>query len=82
MSLATSTQAWVEEALSRPGVRSVDITPRIAIESASLPEPFHADPADRMLVATARLNGLTLLTADRRILDYAVTGHVRTKAVV
>ena len=39
-------------------------------EAYSLPPPFHADPADRMLVATARLHGLTVVTADRRILDY------------
>jgi PIN domain nuclease of toxin-antitoxin system len=44
-------------------------------EAFSLPSPFHADPADRMLVATARPHGLAILTADRRILDYP---HVET----
>ena len=39
-------------------------------EAYSLPPPFHADPADRILVATARLRGLPVVTADRRILDY------------
>jgi PIN domain nuclease of toxin-antitoxin system len=47
----------------------------IAEEAYSLPPPFHADPADRILVATARLHGLKILTADRRILDYP---HVET----
>jgi PIN domain nuclease of toxin-antitoxin system len=44
-------------------------------EAYSLPEPFHSDPADRILVATARLNNCTLLTADRKLLDYP---HVKT----
>ena len=44
-------------------------------EAYSLPEPFHADPMDRILVATARVHGLTLLTADKAILSYP---HVRT----
>ena len=39
-------------------------------EAYSLPETFHADPADRILTATARINDFTLLTADNRILDY------------
>jgi PIN domain nuclease of toxin-antitoxin system len=39
-------------------------------EAYSLPEPFHSDPADRILVATCRLDRLTLITADRKILDY------------
>ncbi len=39
-------------------------------EAYSLPEGFHADPADRIITATARLRNLTLLTADRKILEY------------
>jgi len=41
----------------------------------SLPETFHADPVDRVLTATARIHNLTLVTADRKILDYP---HVNT----
>jgi len=44
-------------------------------EAYSLPPPFHADPADRIVVATARIHGLCVLTADKRILDYP---HVDT----
>ncbi|MCB1127258.1 MAG: type II toxin-antitoxin system VapC family toxin [Verrucomicrobiae bacterium] len=49
---------------------------RIAAEAYRLPGEFHRDPADRILVATARLEGWTLVTADRRILDYP---HVRSR---
>lgn len=51
------------------------ITLRIAAEAYRLPGEFHLDPADRLLVATARIENWTLLTADRRILDYP---HVRS----
>lgn len=48
----------------------VDITLKIMEEAYSLPDQFHADPADRIITATARLNNYTILTADRKILDY------------
>ena len=53
---------------------SIDLA--IMEEAYSLPPPFHADPADRIVVATARIHGLCVLTADRRILDYP---HVETR---
>jgi PIN domain nuclease of toxin-antitoxin system len=62
--------AWVQEALSAPGTSLVPLTPDIAVESSRLPGEFHGDPADRILVATARLLGATLLTRDERILAY------------
>jgi PIN domain nuclease of toxin-antitoxin system len=43
----------------------------VAAEAYALPGQFHADPADRILVATARLRGLRLMTVDERILEYA-----------
>jgi PIN domain nuclease of toxin-antitoxin system len=62
--------AWVQEALSAPGTSLVPLTPEIAVESSRLPGEFHGGPADRILVATARLLGATLLTRDERILAY------------
>ena len=50
------------------GVESIDLD--IMEEAYSLPETFHADPADRIITATARLKKYTLLTADRKILSY------------
>lgn len=61
---------WIRLALRYPGVRLVPLTPRIAVEANELPEPFHRDPADRILVATARVRRCPMLTADRKILDY------------
>jgi PIN domain nuclease of toxin-antitoxin system len=49
-------------------VDSIDLD--IMEEAYSLPEIFHADPADRIITATARLKNYTLLTADRKILSY------------
>ena len=68
--LAKDCLAWVREALAAPGTSLVPLTPEIAVESSRLPGEFHGDPADRILVATARLLGATLLTRDERILAY------------
>jgi PIN domain nuclease of toxin-antitoxin system len=61
---------WIDQALSYPGIRLLELTPRIAVESTQLPGDFHRDPADQILVATARVSGYPLLTVDRRILAY------------
>jgi len=71
LSLAGPVERWVEEALAVEGVTLTPLTAAMALEAASLPDPFPGDPVDRMLVATARLLGATLVTADRRILDGA-----------
>jgi PIN domain nuclease of toxin-antitoxin system len=66
---------WIEKALAYPGVRLLYLTPRIAIESTQLPGAFHRDPADQIIVATARIRRCPLVTADARILNYP---HVST----
>ena len=63
---------WLEKAVAPPLVRRLGISPAIAAEMAALPDWFR-DPADRILVATARTLGTTLLTQDRRIVDSALT---------
>jgi PIN domain nuclease of toxin-antitoxin system len=68
---------WFNDALSYPGIRLLDLTPEIAIESTELPDEFHRDPADQIIVATARLYDCPLLTSDSRILRYQ---HVKTMA--
>ncbi len=65
---------WFDIASAYPGVRLVDLTPSIAIESNRLPGTFHKDPANRIIVAMARVLGCELLTADGRIRAYE---HVR-----
>ncbi len=62
-------RTWLERATAPPLVRVLPITPAIAAETNALPSSFHRDPADRILVATARVHGATLLTRDERIVD-------------
>jgi PIN domain nuclease of toxin-antitoxin system len=71
---------WVEKALGAPGVRLIPLSPDIAMQSTRLPGTFHGDPADRMLVATARCEGCVLVTRDQRILDYGAQGLLRVLA--
>lgn len=60
---------WLEKAVAPPLVRRHGISAAIAAEVAALPDSFHRDPADRILVATARILGATLLTHDRHIVN-------------
>ncbi len=71
LSLHTSVDRWTEEALSKPGINLLPFTPQIAVESVNLPEPMHKDPADRIIVASSRVERLTLVTRDRQIIDFA-----------
>jgi PIN domain nuclease of toxin-antitoxin system len=61
---------WMNQALAYPGIQLLPLTPRIAVESTQLPGSFHRDPADQIIVATARVYDCSLLTADGKILDY------------
>lgn len=67
--LAVPLREWLEKAVAPPLVRRQGISPAVAAELAALPASFHRDPADGILVATARVMGATLLTQDRRIVD-------------
>jgi PIN domain nuclease of toxin-antitoxin system len=68
---------WFDKALSYPGIRLLELTPEIAIGSTQLPGEFHRDPADQIIVATARVYDCLLVTSDSRILTYP---HVKTVA--
>ena len=70
LQLDREVEDWIEQALEIPGLTLVPLTPKIACRSCCLPPPFHDDPADQILVATARMEGATLLTADAKIRDY------------
>lgn len=72
--------AWFERLLGLPGVRLAPLAVAAAISSSFLDEPFHGDPADRLLVATARVLPATLITRDARILSWAAAGHLRALA--
>jgi PIN domain nuclease of toxin-antitoxin system len=68
------------EFLAQPGMALERLTPTILIDSSYLPGDFHNDPADRIIVATARALDLVVVTRDRAILDYARQGYVRALA--
>jgi PIN domain nuclease of toxin-antitoxin system len=63
--------------LDAPGVRLAPFTPEIAIASSHLPSPAHGDPADRLLIASARELNVPIVTRDARIKAYASAGHVQ-----
>jgi PIN domain nuclease of toxin-antitoxin system len=63
-------EKWFEQALDYPGIRIVELTPEISAESTRLPGEFHRDPADQIIVATARVLNCALVTSDERILNY------------
>ena len=72
--LPTMLDGWMDQALAYPGIRLLNLTPRIAIESSRLTAPFPKDPADQIIVATAREYGCELATLDDKIRRY---GHVK-----
>jgi PIN domain nuclease of toxin-antitoxin system len=77
VALPMNIRTWVDQALSKPGIAVSPLTPEIMIESVHLPGELHGDPADRMLTATARVLGATLVTKDDRVLRYSKLRHVR-----
>ncbi len=70
ISLSIDPAEWMRYSLYQIGVRAIPLDERIAIESCGLPGNFHKDPADRIIVATARIYDMKLLTKDEKILDY------------
>ena len=68
-------EQWLDLATTMPGLHLWELSRAIVVESCQLPQPFHGDPADQMIVASARHHGATLITKEGKIRDYA---HVRT----
>ncbi|MGF1672116.1 MAG: type II toxin-antitoxin system VapC family toxin [Rivularia sp. (in: cyanobacteria)] len=64
-------QEWFNIALAQEGVILLSITPQIAIDSYSLPGDFHKDPADRIIVSTARIYDVPLVSIDEKIIAYS-----------
>jgi PIN domain nuclease of toxin-antitoxin system len=72
--LSRSLKSWILE--NTQGISIVDMPLEISIEATRLPGEFHKDPADRIIVATARHKGFVLVTGDGLILKYAQDGNV------
>jgi PIN domain nuclease of toxin-antitoxin system len=69
LSFSISVDDWITAALAYPGVQLLELTIPIIVESTKL-AGFHKDPFDQVIVATARIYGCLLLTADAKILAY------------
>jgi PIN domain nuclease of toxin-antitoxin system len=74
LSLDRPLDQWLDQAIAPQGLGVWEITRPILVESCALPQPFHGDPADQIIVATARVHGAAIITRDERIRDYS---HVR-----
>lgn len=68
--LSISSKKWIDYAVNKTGLRVLELNGDIAVESCNLPGEFHKDPADRIIVATARVHKAILITKDQKIIDY------------
>ncbi|MGI8527718.1 MAG: type II toxin-antitoxin system VapC family toxin [Pseudolabrys sp.] len=69
-------ERWFANVAALPGVRLAELSPDVLIASSYLPGKPPSDPTDRIIAATARELGATLLTRDRALLGYGAQGHV------
>jgi PIN domain nuclease of toxin-antitoxin system len=74
--LAMSARAWIDQLITRSGLQWAQMPVEVLLASNALPASPHGDPADRIIIATAREYGLRIVTRDQKILDYADQGHV------
>jgi PIN domain nuclease of toxin-antitoxin system len=80
LALASPVVRWFRQSLSLMAATLADLSVEILAGSCQLPGSPPSDPADRIIIATARENRLILVTRDRAILAYARAGHVRAMA--
>ena len=67
LSISCQPKQWIDTALDMRGLRLVQLTPSIAYKSTVLPQPFHQDPADQIIVASAIEENVPLLTFDQKL---------------
>ena len=86
LTLTMPLHQWLRLATHPKWIKILPITPEIAIDSTRLPQPFvnnqgtpHKDPADQIIVATARAHGLTLLTSDKILLSYKQVNTLKSR---
>ena len=71
-----SPQRWLNLLLTLPQIALAEMPPQILLDSSFLPGNLVADPADRIIAATAREYGYTVITRDRALLEYGAQGHL------
>lgn len=77
LALSINPQVWYERLFDSPDIVQAELSPSVLISSTTLPDLTITDPADRILIATAREFGFTLVTRDQKILNYGQSGHVK-----
>ena len=80
LNLSMPPNRWFDNVMQKPGVGLADLSTDVLIATSFLPEMPVRDPADRILVATAREYDFTLVTRDRKLLAYADKGHIQALA--
>lgn len=70
LDLGTELEEWIDQVLSNPNLQLLNLTTKIVVESTRLPGSFHKDPVDQIVVATARVFDIPLLTVDEKIRNY------------
>lgn len=78
LTLQMPLREWIDQAMGTGDFRMLDLDREVLISSQELPGEFHPDPADRMLVATARSKGMTLVTGDELIRKYSHVNQIWT----
>jgi len=78
--LSIPPEVWFDSLLTMPGVRLAPLTPNILLASSMLPGTPPGDPSDRIIAASARALGKTLITRDAMLLEYSRHGHLRAVA--
>ena len=77
LQLTLSPETWFDELLRLPGMRLAELSPKILLDSSGLPGLPPRDPADRIIAATARLFGYSIVTRDSGMAEYGEAGHLR-----
>jgi PIN domain nuclease of toxin-antitoxin system len=77
LELGSTPREWYELTMQRSPWQEIPLAASVALAAYELPEPFHRDPADRLIVAMARLLDAPVVTVDRQILAYGRLGHVQ-----
>ena len=70
INLKIDPKSWLDRSIKNSGIQVIALSPEIAMDACNLPGEVHKDPADRIIVATARNHNITLLTKDKKILEY------------
>jgi PIN domain nuclease of toxin-antitoxin system len=75
ITFAQPVERWIRQAIQISSTKIIDLSMDILLDSCNLPEEFHGDPADRMIVATSRIMDIPLVTQDERIIAYINKGY-------